>query len=219
MNRRSMLMQLGALGVLAASGSRVLAQTGEAFKTLPGKITGDTPDKIELIEFFHYGCPHCRDFDPLLHVWLKNLPGDVSFRRVPAIWGNPQLRELARLYYTLETLGEVDRLNAAVFAAVQDKKLPLHTEQGVRDWAAAQGLDVAVFMNTYNSFGINTQVKGADHKLKRADELAKAYDIKGVPTMAVGGRYLTSASMTGSHEATLKMVDELIVKARAELGA
>lgn len=213
MNRRSMLKHLGALALLASGTKAVMAQQGgPAFTTLPSKIAGDAPGKVELIEFFHYGCPHCRNFDPLLHAWLKNLPADVTFRRVPAIWGNPQLRELARLYYSLETLGEIDRLNEAVFAAVQDQKLPLHTEQGVRDWAATQGLDVAALMETYKSFGLNTQ-------LQRADQLAKSYKINGVPTMAVGGHYLTSASMTGSHEGTLKMVDELIVKARSELGS
>lgn len=211
MNRRSMLRHLGSFAAVAAIAPAVLAQQGAPYQALPSKIAGDNPGKIELIEFFHYGCPHCRHFDPLLHTWLKSLPDDVSFRRVPAIWGNPQLRELARLYYTLETLGEIERLNEAVFAAVQDKKLPLHTEQGARDWATSQGLDVAKFMDTYKSFGLNTQ-------LQRADQLARMYEIKGVPTMAIGGQYLTSASMTGSHEGTLKMVDELIVKARSELG-
>lgn len=211
MNRRSMLKHLGGFAVVAAIGPVALAQQGATYLALPSRIEGDTPGKIELIEFFHYGCPHCRNFDPLLHTWLKTLPEDVSFRRVPAIWGNPQLRELARLYYTLETMGQIDKLNEAVFAAVQDKKLPLHTEQGARDWATAQGLDVASFMDTYKSFGLNTQ-------LQRADQLAKMYEIKGVPTMAIGGQYLTSASMTGSHEGTLKMVDELLVKARAGLG-
>lgn len=211
MNRRSMLRHLGSFAAVAAIAPAVLAQQGAPYQALSSKIEGDTPGKIELIEFFHYGCPHCRNFDPLLHTWLKSLPDDVTFRRVPAIWGNPQLRELARLYYTLEALGEIDRLNEAVFTAVQDKKLPLHTEQGARDWATAQGLDVAKFMDTYKSFGLNTQ-------LQRADQLAKMYEIKGVPTMAIGGQYLTSASMTGSHEGTLKMVDELIVKARSELG-
>lgn len=212
MNRRSMLRHLGAFAALAATGPVVLAQQDGLYLTLPSKVAGDAPGKIELIEFFHYGCPHCRNFDPLLHAWLKNLPDDVAFRRVPAIWGNPQLKELARLYYTLESMGQVDKFNEAVFAGVQDKRLPLHTEQGVRDWAAAQGLDVTVFMDTYKSFGLNTQ-------LQRADQLAKTYQIKGVPTMVVGGNYVTSASMTGSHEATLKVVDELIVKARAELGS
>lgn len=215
MNRRSMLKHLGGLAVVAALvpvAPVVLAQqAGAGFQSLPSKIKGDDPQKIELIEFFHYGCPHCRNFDPLLHTWLKTLPEDVSFRRVPAVWGNPQLRELARLYYTLETLGEVDRLNESVFVAVQEKKLPLHTEKGVRDWVAAQGLDEKVFMDTYKSFGLNAQ-------LQRAEQLGKTYQVNGVPTMAVGGRYLTSASMTGSHEGTLKMVDELIIKSRAELG-
>lgn len=209
MNRRLMLKQVGALAALSAVAPTVLAQQSQ-FVTLPSKLEGDSPDKIEVIEFFHYGCPHCKDFDPLLNTWLKSVPEDVAFRRVPAIWGNAQLRELARLYYTIETTDHIETLHEAVFPAVQTQRRPLHTEEGVRAWVAGfSGVDASAFMDTYKSFGLKAM-------LQRADQLARAYRVQGVPTMAVGGRYVTSASMTGSHVNALKMVDELIVKARSE---
>ena len=130
---------------------------------------------------------------------------------MPAIWGNAQLRELARLYYTIERTGAIATLHSAVFPAFQEQKRPLTTEEGVRSWVEKAGVDAKAFMDTYKSFGLQASVQ-------RAEQLAAAYKVQGVPTMAVGGRYITSASISGSHENTLKVVDELIVKARGELG-
>lgn len=209
MNRRIALKQLAALTALAAPAARAFAQAPDSFQTLEPAIPTDNKDKLEVIEFFHYGCPHCRAFDPLLEPWVKRLPADVVFVRVPAIWGNTQLAKLAQLYYAIEVSGKVEQLHGKVFAAVQDDKVPLHTEDGVREWVAKQGVDAKALMDAYKSFGVQSM-------LKRADQVARAYKIQGVPTMAVDGRYLTSASMTGSHEATLKVVDTLLGRARSQ---
>lgn len=211
MNRRLMLKHLAAAAALSVAGPAALAQrrSPELFQVLPNKIPSETAGKIEVIEFFHYGCPHCRDFHPLMKHWLKSLPEDVSFRAVPAIWGNEQLRGLARLYYAAERTGTLDKLEEAIFAAVQDQRRPIHTEAGVRDWIGRFDVDAKAFMDTYNSFALQAMVQ-------RADQVARAYRVQGVPTIAVGGRYFTSASITGSHENTLKVVDELIERVRAE---
>lgn len=209
MNRRHALQQLGALALLAGPAGHVLAQgAGAGFQVIDPAIP-TAPDKITVIEFFHYGCPHCRDFDPLLEQWIKRLPADVAFQRMPAIWGNSQLQALARLYYTIEVTNQVHGLHGAVFTAVQGDKEPLHTEDGVRNWVAKRGVDAKAFMETYKSFGVQSLVQ-------RADQAARTYKIQGVPTMAVGGRFLTSASMTGSHEGTLKQVDQLLARIRSE---
>ena len=147
-----------------------------------------------------------------MHSWAKNLPDDVVLRRVPAIWENPQLRELARLYYTLESLDLVDTLHEKVFVAVQEQRLPLHTEEGVRKWLADQdaGVDAESFFATYKSFGLQAM-------LQRADQHARAFRIRGVPALAIGGQYITSGSTAGSLEGALVVADELIVRARSEL--
>lgn len=210
MNRRHALQQLGALALLAGPAGRAFAQrAAQGFQVLEPAVPTTAKGKIEVVEFFHYGCPHCRDFDPLLEQWIKRLPEDVSFVRVPAIWGNPQLQGLARLYYTFEVTGQVAKLHEPVFEAVQDSKEPLHTEDGVRDWVGKRGVDVKAFMDAYKSFGVQSMVQ-------RADQMARAYKIQGVPTMAVDGRFLTAASMTGSHEGTLKQVDQLLARVRSE---
>lgn len=210
MNRRLILKQLGALALLSSATPMVLAQQSELYRTLPSKISSETPGKVEVIEFFHYGCPHCRDFHPLIKDWLTRLPEDVAFRAVPAIWSSEQLRGLARLYYAAERTGSLDVIEDEIFVAVQDHGRPIHTEAGLKDWISGFDVDAKAFMDTYNSFALQAMVQ-------RADQVARAYRIQGVPTMAVGGRYITAASMTGSHQRTLEVVDELIVRARAEI--
>ncbi len=210
MNRRDALKQLAVLAVALPSTSVVWAK--DPFLVLNPAQKTDNPAKIEVIEFFHYGCPHCRDFDPLVEGWVKKLPADVSFRQVPAIWNNAQLGGLARLFYAAEVAGELHAVHSKVFAAVQDEKRPLHTEEGVREWIEGKVADSKKFMDAYKSFGVNAM-------LQRADQLARAMKIQGVPTMVVNGKYVTSASLSGSHENTLKTVDQLVARARQERGA
>jgi thiol:disulfide interchange protein DsbA len=209
MQRRQVLKQLAALGGLVLVGESVLAQGAQPFTVLSSPQPGEVKGKVEVIEFFHYGCPHCREFDPQLEQWLKGLPADAVFRRVPAIWGNAQLQGLARLYYAAEATGDLARLHPKVFQAVQDDKTPLYTEAGVLEWVGRQGVDAKKFADAYKSFGVAS-------KVQRADQLARAYQIQGVPTLAIGGKYLTSASLTGSHANTLKMAEQLIARARKD---
>jgi thiol:disulfide interchange protein DsbA len=160
---------------------------------------------------FHYGCPHCRAFDPLVRQWLARQPDDVVFRHMPAIWGCPHLQGLARLFYALEATGELARFNGLVFDAVQTQKLPLHTETGVAEWVAKQGGDAGRFAQAWKSFGVQA-------KLQQADQLGRTLRIQAVPSVVVDGRYLTSASLAGSYENTLQVIDTLIVRARKEHG-
>lgn len=211
MQRRQVFKLLAALGGMAMMGGSVRAQEGQTFLVLPTPMPTDVKGKVEVIEFFHYGCPHCRAFDPLLEQWLKSLPADVAFHRVPAIWGNPQLQGLARFYYAEEVTGDLAKLHSKVFEAVQDDKVPLYTEAGAMEWVAKEGVDAKKFGDAYKSFGVAS-------KVQRADQLAKDYKIQGVPTLAIDGKYITSASMTGSHASALKMADQLIARARKEQG-
>ena len=207
MNRRLAIKQLAALAGLSAIGLPAMAQGEGTFSPVnPAQPTSDAA-RIEVIEFFHYGCPHCRDFDPLLEEWRAKQAEDVNFVRVPAIWGNAKLQALARFYYAMEAAGVVDTLHPKVFAAFQDQKVPLDTEEGVADWVASMGVDAKRVLDAYKSFGVQG-------KLQRADQLGRNYRIRGVPTLAIDGQYLTSASMAGSHEAALKVAGELIAKLR-----
>src|SRR5690606_34379415 len=124
-------------------------------------------------------------------------------------WNNAQLQGLARLYYTAEVTGELESLHPQVFAAVQKDKRPLHTESGVRAWVTGKIADVEKFMAAYKSFGVNSM-------LERGNQLAAKMKISGVPTLVVEGKYLTSSSMAGGHEGALKVLDQLVARARSE---
>ncbi|MBS0357112.1 MAG: thiol:disulfide interchange protein DsbA/DsbL [Proteobacteria bacterium] len=211
MQRRDVLKQLSAAVAIGLVGRPVLAQSGSGFELVSPPQPTEVKGKVEVIEFFHYGCPHCRAFDPLLEQWVKKLPGDVYFHRVPVTWGNPQLTGFARLHLTLAATGDLPRLHGQIFDAIQADKQPLHTEAGAQEWAVKKGVDSKKFLDAYRSFGVQVA-------LQRVEKLGRDYKIQGVPTLAIDGKYFTSASIAGSHEASLKVADQLIVRARGEQG-
>jgi protein dithiol oxidoreductase (disulfide-forming) len=210
MNRRTALKQLAAVAALASPAGVALAQQAGFTVVNPAQPTDD-PARIEVIKFFHYGCPHCATLAPLFDLWKKAQPQDVAVRHVPVLWNNAQLQGLARLYYAADVTGDIGVLHAQIFDAVQNRKLPLHTEEGVRSWAAGKVANVDKLMETYRSFGVNSM-------LQRGDQLARAMKVNGVPTLAVDGKYITSSSMAGGHEGAVRMLDQLVARVRGERG-
>ena len=168
----------------------------------------DNPAKIEVIEFFSYACPHCNDLNPSIMKWAAKLPAEVDFKRVPVNF-SPFYQLMARLYYTLEAIGELKRLDEAVFNAIHVKGLKLIDDKSIQEWAVGQGIDAKKFSDAYNSFGVIS-------KVKRADQLAKAAKIQGVPAIFVDGRYLLVGKDVKSHDDQLALTDKIIDKARFE---
>ncbi len=200
---------LGLVGLsLALVAGSAAAQGKPSYKPLANPQTVETGEKIEVVEFFWYGCSHCFDLEPFLKKWVARLPKDVEFRRIPAV---PTERWLpnARTFYTLEALGLVDKLHGEVFDAIHIDRVNLNDEKILLEWMAKKGVDGAKFTEAWKSFSVQSRTK-------RAVQLTQAYDISGVPTLAVDGKYVTSVSMTGSPEGLMKTLDELIAKARAE---
>ncbi len=171
--------------------------------------TSDHPAKIEVIEFFSYGCPHCSDFHPVLGKWSATLPGDVVLVRVPITFGRPQWASLAKLYYALEATGDLARLDGAVFDALHRKGIKLYDDRSVADWVTAQGVDGKKFTDAYNSFGVVS-------KVKRADQMAQAYKIQGVPALAVDGKYLVLGKEIKGLPDLVLLTDQVIDLARSE---
>lgn len=170
-----------------------------------------TGNKIEVLEFFWYRCPHCFQLEPALNTWLKTLPGDAQVRRVPAVF-RPDWLPGAKLYYTLEQMGLLGRLHDKVFDAYHVEQINLNDPKVLGDWIAKQGVNRKQFMSLYNSFSIQSRAtQGA--------QLATAYAITGVPTFIIDGKYTTSVSMTGSQQRLFEVLDQLIDKARAERAA
>ncbi len=145
--RREWLKMAAVVALASAAGGWRLAQAQTQQRYVLLEPAQETPREfIEVIEFFHYGCPHCREFDPLVSVWAAGLPSDVRFRHVPVVWGQRALEGLARFYYTLEALDLTKSLHSKVFAAVQDEKKALYERDAAAAWVAAQGGDRDAFV-------------------------------------------------------------------------
>jgi thiol:disulfide interchange protein DsbA len=177
-----------------------------------GRITPAQPvtsgNKIEVIEFFWFGCPHCADMYPRVKAWAQRQPADVALRYQPAAM-RPSWEAGARIHYVLEAMGESSRLSGAVFEAVQLDGLDFQNEAVWLDWAARQGLDRQRVAELYRS-------PEAQRHVTLASEVGDRYQLRGVPAFVVEGKYLTSNSFTGSAEDTLKTLDKLVAKAREE---
>lgn len=164
------------------------------------------PEKIEVIEFFYYGCDSCNRLEPRLQSWLKTLAPDISFRRVPAL-RRASWAPLTKVYYALEQLGELDRLHARVYRAVHDEGLNLGNSSELYAWATKVSLDRAKLEQVLDSDLLQAQVQ-------RAHDMTVAYGIRATPSFVVDGEYMTSSSLVGTLEALLPTVDALVGKAR-----
>lgn len=173
-------------------------------------IPTDTPAKVEVTEIFWYGCPHCYQMEPLMSAWVKKLPSDVYFKRVPGL-PRPDWAPMAKAYYALETLGLVEKLHVPLFDAIHKQHvLRPDDEKGTIDWITKQsGLDRKKVEEAFNSFSSST-------KLNRAMQIFRASGATGVPTIIVDGKYMTSATMAGSSQDALDVTDALINIARKD---
>lgn len=174
------------------------------YETINPPIPTHDPAKVEVIEFFWYGCPHCYDFEPALNKWKENLPKNVEFIRQPAAF-NETWAKHAKAYYTAEALGVVDKIHADFFEEVQKKGNPLDTEELLVKFFAAHGVKEADFHEAYNSFIV-------DSKMRQAPALAARYGLTGVPAIIINGKYKTSAQTAGSHEKMIEVMNQLIEK-------
>ena len=163
--------------------------------------------KVEVVEFFWYGCPHCNAFEPMLDAWTKKLPADVSFRRVPVAFRDEPFTTHQRIYYALETMNQVEAMHRKVFYAIHNDRQKLDKPAEIAAFMTKNGVDGAKFVEIMNSFGVQT-------KARQAKQLAEAYKIDGVPALGVQGRFYTSGSLAGSPEQSLRVTEFLIERSR-----
>jgi protein dithiol oxidoreductase (disulfide-forming) len=205
--RRRVLIFLAALPALATlpfSARAQQVQYGELNPPQPVESKG----KIEVIEFFWYGCPHCYNLEPYIEAWLKKMPSDVEFRRVPAVF-NPRWGHDAAIYYTLEAMGLLDKLHRPLFDAIHKSNLRTDNEAALGEWLQKNGVEPKKFMDTLKSFGVQS-------KTRRAVQQTLAYKIDGTPAMAVAGRYTVSAEQGRTQQGMLEAVDGLVAMARKQ---
>ena len=201
------MIALAAFALLAGTASAQLVE-GKNYVRLQNPQPTETGNKIEVVEFFSYGCPHCAALEPYLDKWLATLPPDVAFRRIPVMFHSDWV-QLAKVYYTLDALGESTKLSPEVFKAIHQQNVNLADKNKFFDWAASKGLDRKKVEDVFNSFGI-------DGKVKRAMQLAQEYHVEGVPTVIVDGKFLTSSDRVGTHANLPPAITELVAKARSE---
>jgi len=200
---------LATFGLCMALGAgAVELKEGRDFRLINPPLATDKT-RIEVTEFFWYGCPHCFDFEPILAPWAKKLPADVIFRRVPALFPNNKWLPPARLFYTLEAMNLVDKLHRDVFNAIHLDHQRLDDEKILFEWVAKKGVDVKKFGEAWASSGVQSRVQ-------QTRELTLASRITGVPSMVVQGKYLVLTP--GTYEDLLEIIEQLIDRARAEAG-
>jgi len=168
------------------------------------KQATDSGDKVEVIEFFWYGCPHCNIFDPVLETWIENKPDNVVFKRVPAVF-RPEWKVHARAYYALQAMGVVEKYHSKIFDEIHKNKKRIDTLDSLTDFLVKQGINKQEFTDMYNSMSVDGMVRKAIKQLA-------GYKIQGVPAMAVNGKYVVSGRSAGSYENMILIVDHLIKK-------
>ncbi len=207
MSLRSTLSLLATFLFLSA-GAASAQQTQPPWALLQPPQPTEAGGKVEVIEFFWYGCPHCYHLEPSVLAWLKPAPKDVVFKRIPAnpsdSWG-----ELAKVFYTLEAMGLLDQYHQKVFDAIHRDNVNLNNKRIRDQWLAKNGIDPAKYAEVEKSFTVAT-------KLSRARQLTVAYKVDSVPRIIVGGKYYTSPDQAGEGANVFKVVDQLVDQVRKE---
>jgi len=188
--------------LLLLSGASFAADKG--YTDLASVQPTQDASKVEVIEFFWYGCPHCYKLEPYMEEWAKNLPKNVTFIRQPAVF-NAQWGRHAKAYFTAEYLGVVDKIHGDFFHAVQIKNKSLASESDLTDFFVAHGVKKEDFITAFNSFNVDSQ-------MRKAKAMGPRYGITGVPAVIVNGKYLVSARTAGSNEKMIAVINQLIAQ-------
>lgn len=207
MNRREFALGMALTPLFVKSVHAATPVTaGTDYQILQTPMPVSVPGKIEVIEFFGYWCPHCNAFEPRLESWVKTLPKDVVFKRVPVAWQDGQI-PYQKLYFALEAIGAKDDVHAKVFKAIHEQHLRLDGDANMATFATAIGVDKTKLVAAMKAFSV-------DSWMRTANQQAKSYQIEGVPSLAVNGMYVTSPEMAKGEIQALNVVNTLIQKAR-----
>ncbi|KPK08746.1 MAG: hypothetical protein AMJ64_02470 [Betaproteobacteria bacterium SG8_39] len=196
---------LAALGGFV-QGAGAAPVAGRNYTVLDPALPVESADKIEVLEFFWYGCPHCYNLQPYMEKWVKTLPADALLRRVPAIFNERWARDAAT-FYAFEALGVLEKVHRPFFDAIHRDRLKSDNKQAMHEWLRKQSIDPEKFDQAVASFGVQS-------KVRRAMQLTAGYRIDGTPSLAVQGRYRISADQASSQEDMLATASYLIELAR-----
>ncbi|MDB5811082.1 MAG: oxidoreductase [Betaproteobacteria bacterium] len=216
--------QIAALLILLVAGSAWAQQApvvGRDYTQVSPPQPTDSGKKVEVVEFFWYGCPHCYHLEPSLKAWLKRKPADVEFRPIPGTFGAPTWEPLTRTYYALDAMGVAPKYHDVLFAGIHEEKdsakqrALVNDSRAIADFLASKGVDKQKFLDAYNSFAVNSRTK-------RSEDLTRSYDVPGTPAVAIDGKYLTSPSNfpnpdgSVNYDRFFNVVDQLVAQARKD---
>jgi thiol:disulfide interchange protein DsbA len=205
--RRTLITAMAA--AMAPISLRAQQDAAPGYTALQNALPVEKSGRVEIAEFFWYGCIHCYNLEPALEAWLPKLPADAYFRRVPAVF-NERWAHDAAIYYAFEALGVVEKLHRPFFDAIHKDRLKTDNPAALGEWLTRNGLDPRKFDATMKSFGVQS-------KTKRAAQLTSASRIDGTPALMVQGRYTISADQGRSPEGMLASAVRLIPVARKTL--
>lgn len=221
MRLMKVVLALAAVCLWCSETGAAQIERGSNYELLAQPQPTESKNKVEVIEFFWYACPHCNALQLSLQAWLKRKPADVELRRIPAVLDN-SWSQLARTYYTIEAMGLIDKLHHELFAAIHqqralDPRMLARDPKALFDWVASKGVDRQKFVDTYNSFAVT-------NRTQRAADLTRNYDVPHTPVLVVDGRYLISPSMKGNagpnggtdYEKFFANLDQLVALARSQ---
>jgi thiol:disulfide interchange protein DsbA len=206
MSIRKALLALATLAFFAAGPAA--AQDPQTFGMLQPPQPTEGGGKVEVVEFFWYGCPHCYALEPSVNAWIKSAPKDVVFKRVPAM-SNASWTEAGKIYYTLEGMGLLEQYHQKVFDAMHKDNINLANKRLRDEWLAKNGIDPAKYNDMEKSFSVAS-------KVSRAQQMTAAYKVDSVPRIAVNGKYYTSAEQAGGAAGVFPVVDQLVARARKD---
>ncbi|OZG74949.1 disulfide bond formation protein DsbA [Hahella sp. CCB-MM4] len=184
---------------------------GKDYQSLPAQVPVRDSSKIEVVEMFWFGCPHCYRFDPMVTNWKKKLPEDVDFWQSPAAF-NRTWKLHAQTFYAAEALGVADQMHQPLFDALARDHKPLNSEDAMAEFFAQHGIEEEKFKKAYNSFSVKS-------KVQQAVSRGTSYRITGVPVLIVNGKYRIEPGQAGSFERMLKIADYLVEKERSAQGS
>ncbi len=200
------LIKLLAAGLLAGSSMIASAQSG--YEVLETPLRTESPDKIEVVEFFWYGCPHCFSFEPHIKAWKQSKPDNVEFI-IAAPPLNPAWKVHSQAFYAAQVLGVLDQFHEPMFNAIHVDKKPMRKPKDVGKLVDSLGLDGEKFQKTMKSFNV-------DAKIRQSLQMASSAGLNAVPTVVINGKYRTSGSVAGSYENLIAVLNELIEQESAQ---
>jgi thiol:disulfide interchange protein DsbA len=206
--RRRLVLATALLPALPAANGQPKAAAGKDYREVSPPQPVDAGNKVEVLEFFQYSCPHCYSFTPRVEAWRKKRAADIDYKRVPINWDNSTLNH-TKIYFTLEQMNLLDKMHEKVFAAIQRERKRLLDPKEIADFMAANGIDRAQWESNFNSFAVATRTS-------RAGQVWRAYKIDSTPAAAVDGRFVTGPGMAGSLDGMVLVMDELVTRAQRE---